>query len=80
MADQVADGVRLAGAGRALHGDVAVQGEAARDRLLRRVGRQRHEQPLADPVPVLGPVVGHPEPARLVRDDRGKRADAARLA
>jgi hypothetical protein len=67
--------VGLAGAGRPLHGDVAVLREAARDGLLGLVRRQRHEQPLPQPLPLLRPVVGHAQLARLVRHDGGERAD-----
>ncbi len=76
MADQVADGVRLAGAGRALNDDIAVLRQPAGDRLLRLVGGQRHQQALADPVPRLWVIVGHGQAARLVREDRGEGADA----
>jgi hypothetical protein len=80
VADQVADRVRLAGAGRPLDGDAAVLGEAACDGLLGLVRRQGHEQPLPDPRPLPRVVAGHPQPARLVGHDRGERADRRRVA
>ena len=66
VADQVGDGVRLAGPRRPLHGDTAMLGQPPGDRLLLRVGRQRHQQPLGRLLPgaVLARASG-PESSRL---------------
>jgi hypothetical protein len=45
VADEVGDGVRLAGAGRPLHDDAGVRAGQPQDPFLLLVGRQREEEP-----------------------------------
>jgi hypothetical protein len=59
VADQVADGVGLAGPRRALHRHAAVLGQPAGDRLLGLVGGHRHEQPAPGTPPGRLVVAGH---------------------